>query len=102
MIVETKLPEDLEPYVKDLEYIFQSMMYKLSMNSHKGFTNVPLVDLMTGAQEETAELSEAFEKGNPFKIFEEGVDVANMGLLVAIKSLEYTPRKLSREKNDEI
>ena len=90
------LPDTIAKYGPELMHVFQAMIYKLNTNREKGFADVPLPKLVTGAGSELVELRSECkaDRPNPTRILNEAVDVANMGVLVGVKSLRTTRGEL--------
>ena len=93
--MQIDVPDDLNEYVPELRHLFQSMVYKLNNNRHKGFIrNIGVGDLFKGITAERIELLNAIDDESLSNMLAEGVDVANMAVLMGIKCLRITKEEI--------
>lgn len=79
-----QIPDELEDCREDLRRFFDSMVYKLKVNAHKGkWEKFTVEERLTRIVEETEELREAVKDGNTVEIVLESADVANFAMMAA-------------------
>lgn len=89
--MEIHVPEEISHYEPELRFVFDLMVRKLHVNRHKGFGETTgLPQLMGAIADEHIELQHETDQGSQFAAVVEAVDVANSGLLVALKLLRMT------------
>lgn len=98
--ITVPLTPELEPFREDLEYFMRTMVRKLHINRHKGFSErMSVIDLLTGAEQEYFELRAAVKEEGQFEAALEAVDVANMSFLVALKVWQMTKEEYKVMQN---
>jgi hypothetical protein len=94
------LTPELEPFRDDLEYFMRTMVRKLHVNRHKGFSEkMSVIDLLTATEQEYFELRAAVKEESQFETALEAVDVANMAFLVALKVWQMTKSEYKEMQN---
>lgn len=87
--LEIYVPAELEDISEDLARFFDSMVYKLRKNAHKGrWQDLKLVDAMRMLRDEVEELHVATMERSRVEIQMEAADAANFALIVCAIALE--------------
>lgn len=98
--ITAPLTPELEPFRDDLEYFVRTMVRKLHINRHKGFSEgVSVINLLDGTEQEYFELRAAVKEESQFEAVLEAVDVANMAFLVALKTWQMTKMEYKDMQN---
>lgn len=93
------LPDDIEGHEGDIRFFLDSMIRKLSANSHKGWVSKHDVAKMCGLMDgECAEFMTALAAEGQFEAFMEAVDIANMALLSGIAVSKQTREEFDQCK----
>lgn len=97
--MEIHLPEELQPYERELRLLFDLMVTKLHLNRHKGFLDgMNYEKLLIELQGEIKELDGAWEKGSQFDVALESVDIGNFAVLIGIYALRMQKDEFVKER----
>lgn len=83
------IPDEIAELAPDIQRFFDSMVYKLRRNKHKGrWPDLDAAKTLQLLRGETKELEEALSEGNVAEITMEAADIANFALIIANISLD--------------
>lgn len=87
--IEVAIPPEVAQYAPDIQRFVDAMVYKLSLNAHKGRWEDRSQAVNMGLLEnEVTELTEAIDRGNMVEIMLEAADVANFALIASAIAME--------------
>jgi len=89
--MEIHLPDEIKHYEPELRFVLDLMVRKLHVNRHKGLVeNYSVASIASAILAENRELDHEVLEGSQFAAAVEAADLANCGVLMAIKLLRMT------------
>lgn len=87
--IEVAIPPEVAQYAPDIQRFVDAMVFKLSVNAHKGkWEDRGQAVNMGLLQKEVVELTEAINRGNMVEIMLEAADVANFALIASAIAMD--------------